>query len=183
MSPAVAVATMLAVLAAGLSGCQQPASGPRGTSADAASRPVALPPDDKALADAALAAWLGEQDVIDVPPYRHAFVDLDADGTRDLLLWLDDPAWCADLGCTLLVFHGQGAGFRLVTQAGMVRPPIAVSSQSHAGWHDLLVEVGGGGSVPGTVALQHDGTGYPDDPTLMALLAPTALPRAQIVIE
>jgi hypothetical protein len=34
-----------------------------------------------------------------------------------------------------------------------------------------------------TVALQHDGTGYPPDPSVMAILAPDAVPSARVVIE
>lgn len=143
-----------------------------------------LPPDIGARADAAVEALMAEREIREIPVHRHAAVDLDADGIDDLLAWLDDPNWCTDAGCTLLVFHREAGKDVLVAEIAPARTPIAVADQTHGGWRDLLVTVGGAEGVPpGTVALQHDGIGYPEDPTLMAALAADVVPKAIAVIE
>jgi hypothetical protein len=175
-----------AALAALLAACLLAACGGRDADTDASAEPAAsaaAPADNATRARNALAEFLAERDIREVPEHRDAFVDLDGDGRDDLLMLLDDPNWCGSGGCTLLVFHNQPDGFRLVTETSVTRPPIAVSNQRHSGWHDLLVNVGGGGLESGTVALQHDGTGYPPDPSVMAILAPDAVPSARVVIE
>jgi len=181
-APRPAPAAPTALLAA----CLLAACGGRDADADASAEPAAPPApvvDDATRARNALAEFLAERDIREVPEHREAFVDLDGDGREDLLMLLDDPNWCGSGGCTLLVFRNQPDGFELVTETSVTRPPIAVSNQRHAGWHDLLVNVGGGGLESGTVALQYDGTGYPPDPSVMAILAPDAVPSARVVIE
>ena len=143
-----------------------------------------LPPDVGARADAAIEALMAEREIREIPAHRHAAVDLDADGSDDLLVWLDDPNWCTPIGCTLLVFHREGGQDVPVAEIAPVQVPIAVADQTHGGWRDLLVTVGGAEGVPtGTVALQHDGIGYPEDPTLMAALASGVAPKSIVVIE
>ena len=143
--------------------------------------PVLTPAQQR---DAALSTFLASQQIAEVPQYRAANTDLDADGVDDLLMLLDDPNWCGDGGCSLLVFHGDAdAGYRLVTQTMVTHAPIALGVQRHNGWHDLLVGVGGDGTQAGTVALQFNGESYPSNPTLLAMLAEGAIPRARTLIE
>ncbi|GAB3730563.1 hypothetical protein GCM10028862_09990 [Luteimonas pelagia] len=177
-------ARLLGVLFAGLAlaACDR-GDAPAGAGDQAVDLPPPPPPDPATRAADALATFLEEREIREVPAHRDAFVDLDGDGRDDLLMLLEDPNWCGSGGCTLLVFRQAEAGFELVTETSVTHPPIAVSTQRHAGWHDLLVNVGGGGLEPGTVVLQHDGTGYPDNPSLMAALATDALPTARVVIE
>lgn len=143
-----------------------------------------LPPDTGARAAAAVEAAMAAREIREIPAYRHATVDLDGDGTDDLLAWLDDPNWCGDAGCTLLVFHRQGDEDVQIAEISPVRAPVAVADQTHGGWRDILVTVGGAEGVPvGTVALQHDGIGYPEDPTLMAALAADVAPGSVAVFD
>lgn len=141
-----------------------------------------LPADPGARARAAVEAAMAERDIKEVPAHRHASVDLDGDGTEDLLAWLDDPNWCTPGGCTLLVFHREGDRDVLVAEVTPVKTPIAVAT-GMSGWRDILVTVGGDAAPVGTVALQHDGIGYPEDPMLMAALASDVVPRADVVID
>lgn len=131
----------------------------------------------------ALADFLAAENIAETPAHRDALVDLDGDGRPELLMLLEDQNWCGRDGCTLLVFHHGESGYRLLARVTPVQSPIAVSQMRHGGWHDLLAGVGGGGTVAGTVALQFNGSGYPRNPTLLALLSPDALPPAQVVIE
>ena len=152
--------------------------------AAATTAPMALPPDPGARAATALEAAMAERDIRDVPAHRQAAVDLDGDGSDDLLVLLDDPAWCTEAGCTLFVFHRQAGSDVPIAQVANVRAPVAVAAQTHGGWRDILVTVGGMAGIPaGTVALPHDGIGYPEDPALMAALAAGTVPNTQVVID
>ncbi|WP_342316287.1 hypothetical protein [Lysobacter sp. FW306-1B-D06B] len=141
-----------------------------------------VPSDDKATAEKALTAFLTSRSIREIPLHRDATPDLDRDGKDDLLMLLDDQNWCQADGCTLLVFHGEKDGYRLVSQSVSVRAPVSVGARVNRGWHDLLVNVGSGDEA-GTVALEYDGTGYPADPTMAALLDPARLPSATPLID
>ena len=152
--------------------------------AAATTAPMALPPDPGARAATALEAAMAERDIREVPAHHHAAVDLDGDGTDDLLVLLDDPAWCTEAGCTLFVFHRQDGSDAPIAQVANVRTPVAVAEQTHGGWRDILVTVGGVAGIPtGTVALQHDGIGYPEDPTVMAALATNVAPQGEVLFD
>ena len=143
-----------------------------------------LPANPQARADAAVAALLEEREIREVPAHRDALVDLDGDGTGEVLAYLDDPNWCTDAGCTLLVFQRkEDEGEELLAEIAPVQLPIRVANQTNSGWRDILVTVGGGTVPAGTVALYHDGIGYPEDPTLFAALAPDVLPDAEAAID
>lgn len=144
--------------------------------------PLPAPVDEKARAEKALAAFLASRSIRETPLHRDATPDLDNDGTADLLMLLDDANWCRDEGCTLLVFRGGKDGDALVGEVVSVRAPVAVGSRVNRGWHDLLVNVGSH-DEGGTVALEFDGTRYPSDPTMAALLDPHRLPSATPLID
>lgn len=175
-----------------LAGCEgaPPWDAPSGGTADDTATPGTEPtPPPTALPappetpESALADFLAAENIAETPVHRDAQVDLNEDGRDELLMLLEDRNWCGSGGCTLLVFHNSERGYRLLSRTNVTHPPIAVSPLIHNGWHDLLVGVGGGGTVAGTVALQFNGSDYPQNPTLLALLAPDALPQARVVIE
>ncbi|HEU4813094.1 MAG TPA: hypothetical protein VFS99_02565 [Xanthomonadaceae bacterium] len=181
-------ACLLAVaIACLLTACEDgPDATDRGEPAPVAATTEALrlPPNSAARADAAVEAVMAARDIREIPAHRHAFVDLDGDGAEDLLAFLDDPNWCTDGACTLLVFHREAGDDVLIAEVAPVRPPIAVGEPSPGNWRDILVTVGGAEGVPqGTVALQRDGIGYPEDPTLMAALASDVVPNAEVLID
>jgi len=129
----------------------------------------------------ALADFLASRSIREVPAHRDASTDLDGDGVNDLLMLLDDQNWCDSGGCTLLVFRGGADGYRLVSDSISTRAPIAVADRTSHGWHDLMVTVGGEGDT-GVVSLEFDGTRYPGDPTMGALLDPSRLVSAKPLI-
>lgn len=178
------VACVVACLMAACDGAPTPPDDAQPAPVAATTEALRLPPDTGARARAAVEATMAAREVREIPAYRHAAVDLDGDGADDLFAWLDDPNWCTPAGCTLLVFHREGGDDVLLAEVAPVRAPIAVAEQTHGGWRDILVTVGGVEGVPaGIVALQHDGIGYPEDPTLMAALASDVVPRSVAVID
>ena len=177
----------LAVVACLLAACgEEPATGDHAEPAPvvATTEALTLPPDSAARADAAVEAVMAARDIREIPAHRHAFVDLDGDGADEVLVYLDDPNWCTDGACTLLVFQrGADGTDALIAEISPVRTPVSVPAQTHGGWRDILVTVGGDGVPTGVVALQHDGIGYPEDPTLLAALATEVVPKAIATIE
>ena len=81
------------------------------------------------------------------------------------------------------MFQRNDQADELIAEIAPVRLPVRVANQTNSGWRDLLVTVGGGTVPPGTVALHHDGIGYPEDPTLFATLAPDVLPEGVAAID
>ena len=169
--------TTLFLVSFAVAGCS---TQPRGDTQ--ASTPLPAPVNEKARADKALGAFLASRSIREMPAHRDATPDLDRDGTQDLVLLLDDTNWCQADGCTLLVFHGGKDGDTLVSESVSVRAPIAVGNRVNRGWHDLLVNVGSGDEA-GTVVLEFDGTRYPADPTMAALLDPHRLPSTTPLID
>ncbi|MGO4222226.1 hypothetical protein AB4Y64_10280 [Lysobacter sp. TAF61] len=139
------------------------------------------PVSEHQRAETALGKFLASRSIREMPAHRDASADLDGDGIDDLLMLLDDQNWCDAGGCTLLVFRGGADGYKLVGESASTRAPIAVADRSNRGWRDLLVTVGGDGES-GVVAMEFDGTRYPADPTMGALLDPSRLVSAKPLI-
>lgn len=131
----------------------------------------------------ALQVYLTRLGRSDTPSVQQAHPDLDGDGRNDLLmLLLEGEQGCASASCTMLVFRNEPKQYRLVNEVQQVRAPIAVSPRITQGWHDLLVHIDDNGFEAGTVALQFNGTQYPSDPSLLAMLAPDRIPLADTAI-
>jgi hypothetical protein len=123
----------------------------------------------------ALGSYLAAQnESIDNTKYQMETIDLNDDGYDDALVLLTGPMWCGTGGCTLLIFQGLKDSARFVSDSSLVRGPITVSSSRTKGWRDLIIEVSGGGAVPGKVTLKFDGSKYPLNPSVQPRLDPNA---------
>jgi hypothetical protein len=101
--------------------------------------------------------------------YFYSRVDLNRDGTDEVIVYLIGGSVCASGGCPLLIYQTSRHGYRLKSDVGLVPPfwPIVVSNRRTRGWNDLVVYVRGGGIIPGHfVALRFNGRAYPDNPTI-----------------
>lgn len=107
--------------------------------------------------------------------YRVALSDLDSDGHPEALIYAmatSDGGGGADLcgsgGCDLYILSLTQTGYRTVTNTTITQLPIRVLPSISHGWHDLGVQVAGGGIIPGYEArLQFDGHGYPSNPSVL----------------
>lgn len=98
------------------------------------------------------------------PLAQVAFVDLDGDGLRDALAYVE---WCGSGGCELFILRNTGHSYRVVTNVSISRPPIRVLQHRTKGWRDIAVWVSGGGILPGYEAtLRFDGRRYPYNPSV-----------------
>jgi len=100
--------------------------------------------------------------------YSSALVDLNDDGTKEVIVYLSGRGWCGTGGCVMLILAPDGECYRLVTETTITRPPIRVLATKSNGWHDISVLVAGGGIQPGYEAeLSFDGETFPSNPSVV----------------
>jgi hypothetical protein len=106
---------------------------------------------------------------LELTRYQAASVDLNDDGSPEMIVLANDREYCGSGGCTLFVLTPAADSYRIVTRMTVTRPPVRVLSTSSRGWQDLAVRVAGGGSLqPYDVALRFDGRSYPTNPSVVA---------------
>ena len=116
--------------------------------------------------------------------YIPAFVDLNNDGTDEVIVHVLAQSLCGTGGCPTLVLVPVQSSFRIVSRIGITRPPSRVLNKQTNGWHDLAVWVQGGGIQPGYEAdLPFDGENYATNPTVAPAhrLSPKA--AGQVVVS
>ena len=98
--------------------------------------------------------------------YDVAFVDLNGDGSREAVVYLEGRYLCGSGGCHTLVFRSDRSSYRLVSDIPITWPPIRVLEGTTNGWRDLRVWVRGGGLDAHEAVLPFDGTTYPKNPSM-----------------
>lgn len=86
-------------------------------------------------------------------------VDLDGDGTSEIIAYANSPAFCNSDGCEPKILRRERDTWKSVLAEGVVRTRavpgnISVINERHGGFLDLLV---------GSLYLIHDGTAYRED--------------------
>ena len=100
---------------------------------------------------------------IDPAAVTAAEVDLDGDGTNEIIAYANAPALCTADGCAPSILRYEGTEWKDILVADVVRTRavpgnISVINERHGGFLDLLV---------GSLHLIHDGTGYREDTGLV----------------
>jgi hypothetical protein len=116
-----------------------------------------------------LKQYLKDQDVENDGTVRYvpAFVDLNDDGVKEVIVHVMCQSLCGTGGCPTLVLVPVQSSFRIVSRITITRPPIRVLERKSNGWHDFTVWVEGGGIQPGYEAdLPFDGESYATNPTV-----------------
>ncbi|TCM19871.1 hypothetical protein EDF56_103516 [Novosphingobium sp. PhB165] len=98
--------------------------------------------------------------------YATAEVDLDGDGTPEVLAYLGGPMLCGTGGCNLVVLKRDGTELRKVSEISVVQLPVGVLNTKTNGWRDLAVTVAGGGVTEGIRRLPFDGKTYAENATV-----------------
>ena len=88
-----------------------------------------------------------------------SLVDLDGDGTGEIIAYANTPAFCDAGGCAPSILRREGADWKDILVDGVVRTravpgDISLINERHGGFLDLLV---------GSLYLIHDGTAYRED--------------------
>ncbi len=135
--------------------------------------------------DPTVRAYLAQQ-LRGMPGPVHYFLgeaDLNGDGRKEVLAHVAGPAVCGTGGCDTFVFEGTPQGLEPVGRIGLTRPPVAAAGATSHGWRDLLVEVSGGGIIPGyTARLRFDGRAYPENPTVPPTEAAGEVRQREVII-
>ena len=98
--------------------------------------------------------------------FKAASVDLNEDGARELVVWMESRDHCGSGGCTLRVYRAQGGKLAELSRTTIARLPIEVFEYDGDDWLSLIVGVGGGGLKSGRALLRFDGKTYPRNPTV-----------------
>ena len=91
--------------------------------------------------------------------YGYGRVDLNGDGTEEVLAILMGSIFCGTGGCNLLLLREED-GYTVINTFPISRLPIIVSDQKTAGWSDLLRPEYGGGVERSYVKHVFDGSRY-----------------------
>lgn len=129
-----------------------------------------VPPIESALAEFLQEVGTNLQEI----SYSVEYIDLNSDNRADALVMLNDLYWCGTGGCNLVIFKGVPQGYQPISNISLVREPVWISTTKTNGWHDLILEVSGGGTPAKHVALKFDGHQYPDNPSIEPAIAPSA---------
>jgi hypothetical protein len=99
--------------------------------------------------------------------YSPAFVDLNGDGTQEVIVYVSGRRWCGTGGCVTLILSEQDSSYSVVTRITITRPPVRVLQDASKGWRSIAVWVQGGGIQPGYEAeLRFNGKTYPSNPSV-----------------
>ena len=98
--------------------------------------------------------------------YDVAFADLNGDGSREAVVYLEGRYLCGSGGCHTLVFRYDRSSYRLISDIPITRPPIRLLEGTTNGWRDLSVWVSGGGLSGHEAILPFDGNSYPTNPSM-----------------
>jgi len=98
--------------------------------------------------------------------YAAAYVDLNDDGTDEVIVHLRGRQWCGTGGCTTQVLARNDSSYRVISQIPTTELPIRVFESKSNGWHDIGVGVRGwqyvnGREAPYDALLPFDGETYP----------------------
>ena len=100
------------------------------------------------IEDAAVTAWVqttyGSQ-TGGIPRFESGRIDLNADGTPEVLVLLTGPDFCGSGGCSLAVLTESAGTFTQIGDLSLVRAPIGAFESRSEGWRDLAVYIAGGG--------------------------------------
>src|SRR5271165_5937867 len=81
--------------------------------------------------------------------YFRAFVDLNGDGTNEVIVHLIGRWWCGTAGCPTLILASEGPSYHVVSIVLATRAPVRVLPTSSHGWRSLGVWLQGGDIHPG----------------------------------
>ena len=104
--------------------------------------------------------------------YVHGRVDLDGDGTDEVLVYLLGSVFCGTGGCDLVLLDDADHGHAPIQTFPISQLPVIVSPTRTAGWHDLVRLESGGGAEPAYVRHAFDGAKYVERERLPADVAP-----------
>jgi hypothetical protein len=116
--------------------------------------------------------------------YRSAEIDLNSDGSKEVIVYLVGGGRCGSGGCSGLILRPEAGSYRIVSKLSLVRLPICVTARTSHGWSNLTVMVRGGGILQAYEAeLRFNGVRYSKNPTLPPARRLTGNAKARVLIS
>ena len=91
--------------------------------------------------------------------FKYSQVDLNEDGSLEILVGLTGPYFCGSGGCTVLLLTNHGD---MITRFSVVKYPAYLGQESSNGWKNLILFSGGKNRT-----VQYNGTTYPSNPSTL----------------
>jgi len=99
--------------------------------------------------------------------YIAVFRDLNGDGVPEAIVYLLGTEWCGSGGCNLFIVRKNGGSWKTVTSIAITNPPVRLLDDTSNGWHNIGVQVRGGGMTHGYEAERRfNGKTYAKNPTV-----------------
>jgi|GEM_PF-1556012 len=132
-----------------------PASGTLSSSPSAAAESVKNPEVEKAIIDY---YQIPDSDLSSTH-YRYSYVDLNDDGTKEILAVISGP-YTSGTGGDSALWLSAGESMRVLQSFTLIHTPVIVSDSLTNGYHDLILTRSGGGAKTETVSLKYSGKKY-----------------------
>lgn len=125
----------------------------------------------------------GDRAALQQTRYYYDRIDLSGDGKPEALVYLSGSYTCGTGGCKMLVLEQSGQQYQLISKMTLVNAPVIVSSETSAGWNDLVLEVAGGGAGKHYAQMKFDGSTYPVNPSTAPEVAPNSTVNGTAVMN
>ena len=138
-----------------------------GVDASAQTASESAPVPEKEALKTFLRGYLHVSKADESPRYSAAYVNLDGQRGKEIIVYVTGKQWCGTGGCGVLVLSRGVNSYRVITKIPVAWPPIRVLDKRSHGWRSLGVWVQGGGVQPGYEAeLDFNGRKYPFNPSV-----------------
>ena len=100
--------------------------------------------------------------------YQYNRVDLNGDGTPEVLLRIDGSSLCGPGGCPLFVLRHTAGGYEEISRTTLTWAPVVVSERRTSGWNDLLLwqRANPPGEASYYALLEFESPSYPSNPSM-----------------
>jgi hypothetical protein len=115
--------------------------------------------------------------------YYYNRYDLNDDGTDEVFVQLVGPYTSGSGGDTGLIFTQTDGKYKVFQRFTLIRNPIIISDHLTNGWHDIIVELSGGGIPAQQVQLQFDGSKYPNPSDAAPVAEDTVISGVGIIAD
>jgi hypothetical protein len=128
-------------------------------------RQVASEPGRDAAVERIVAAHVDSGETVH---YQYNRVDLNGDGTPEVLLRIDGPSLCGSGGCPLFVLRHTAGSYEEISRTTLTWTPVVVSEQRTSGWNDLVLWQRANPPAEASyyALLEFDGPSYPSNPSM-----------------
>ncbi|MEA5423946.1 hypothetical protein [Synechococcus sp. CCY9202] len=97
--------------------------------------------------------------------YAYNRVDLNGDGSEEVVATVIGPTVCGTGGCSLLIFQNQHGTLEPISRMSLFKDPLIVTSRLRGGWKELISRVRIDAGHGFYALLTHDGSAYPRNPS------------------